>query len=171
MSYCLDANVYIQAHRTYYAFEFVPPFWDWLSDLAKAGIICSPLTVRDELIPVQRDNYDALAHWAKDYKDVLFIDPDEKVVAAYQLIVNFVNANYTSHHSREFLSKADPWVIAHGKADRLAVVTMENLKNEERDRDTGYIQGRVKIPNVCDHFNVNWINIFTMMRNLGAKFG
>ena len=171
MRYCLDADVYIQAHRTYYSFEFVPPFWQWLTDLASSAIIFSPLAVRDELIPSQRDNYDALAHWAKDREEVLFIEPDQQVVDAYQLIADYVNGNYTPHHSREFLANADPWVIAHGVAEELVVVTMEIPKNEERNRDTGYIQGPVKIPNVCNHFNVTCINIFTLMRNLGAKFG
>jgi hypothetical protein len=171
LRYCLDASVYIQAHRTYYSFEFVPPFWEWLTELASAAIIFSPLAVRDELIPPQRDNYDALAHWAKDHEEILFVDPVQQVVDAYQSVVDFVFGNYTPHHSREFLGVADPWVVAHGIAEELVVVTMEVPKNEERNRNSGYIQGSVKLPNVCNHFKVNCIDVFTLMRNLGAKFG
>jgi hypothetical protein len=171
LEYCLDSNVYIQAHRTYYSFEFLPPFWKWLADLANAKIICSPIAVRDELIPSQRDKYDELADWAKEIEDVLFVDPDNQVVTAYQSIVDYVNENYEPHHSREFLGMADPWVIAQSLATGLVVVSMENYKNEERKGRTGYIQGRVKIPNVCNNFKVECINIFTMMRKLGAKFG
>lgn len=30
MAYLLDANVFIEAKRRHYGFDFCPAFWDWL---------------------------------------------------------------------------------------------------------------------------------------------
>ncbi|MDZ4158847.1 MAG: DUF4411 family protein, partial [Anaerolineaceae bacterium] len=69
------------------------------------------------------------------------------------------------HWIRDFLSGADPWVIAQAKAHNLIVVTMEGHKaTEEVDKSTKRIRGRIKIPNMCGHFGVKWITTFDLLR-------
>jgi hypothetical protein len=39
MAYLLDANVFIQAHRLHYSFDFCPAFWDWLVVKNNKGVV------------------------------------------------------------------------------------------------------------------------------------
>ncbi len=163
MQYCLDANVFIEAHRRYYAFDIAPGFWEALAEWAEQAIICSPLPVYDELVRSR----DQLSEWAKNHRETLFVNPDQATVTAYSRIANLVNRRYEPHHVQDFLSGADPWVIACAKAHNLVVVTMEALKQEQRDQGSGRYKGRIKIPNVCQLVRVGYINTFDLLRALG----
>jgi len=164
MQYCLDTSVYIQAHRTYYAFDLAPGFWVALEKLATDGVIISPIAVHTELVKGKDD----LSTWAKSQNSKLFIDPDNNVNLALSQIANFTNSRYAdAHWIRDFLSGADPWVIAQAKAHNLTVVTMEGHKTtEEMDKSSKLIRGKIKIPNMCDHFGVKCITTFDLLRAL-----
>jgi len=163
VQYCLDANVFIEAYRRYYAFDIAPGFWEALAEWAEQDIVCSPLLVYDELTRSK----DQLCEWARRHRTILFVDPDEATVTAYSGIANLVNRLYEPHHIQEFLNGADPWVIACAKAHDLVVVTMETPKQEHRDQRTGRYIGRIKIPNVCQLVDVDYINTFDLLRALG----
>lgn len=159
MRYCLDANVYIEAHRRYYAFDIVPGFWDGLERLVEEQIICSPLMVYEEII----DSGDELAQWAKANKDNLFLPADDSTQDVFRDIANLVERLYEPQHVQKFLSGADPWVIAHAKAHGLSVVTMESRKIENQT-EQGRVSGKIKIPNVCERFDVAYQNTFALLR-------
>ena len=163
MRYCLDTNVFIEAHRRYYAFDIAPGFWEALAEWAEHDIICSPLPVYDELTP----HRDQLSAWAKEHKETLFMNPDEATITEYSRIANLVNRLYEPHHIQDFLDGADPWVIACAKAHHLIVVTMETLKQEQRNRTSQRLEGRIKIPNICQRVGVSYINTFDLLRALG----
>ena len=57
---------------------------------------------------------------------------------------------------------ADGWLVAYAQAHNLTLVTQE-VRNPD-------IKKRVPIPNVCEQFNVNFINTFDMLRQLGVRF-
>lgn len=162
MHYCLDTNVYVEAHRRYYAFDIAPGFWDGLLQLGEAQIICSPSLVGEEIMGSDYD--DALTKWAKANCDLLFVEPDESTQDTYNQIADMVECWYEPQHVQQFLSGADPWVIAHAKAHQMTVVTMESLKNESR-RKTGKVGGKIQIPNVCKYFNVVCLDTFALLRN------
>ncbi len=162
MHYCLDANVFIEAYRRYYAFDIAPGFWEALSEWTAQDIICSPLSVYDEIIRSQ----DQLAEWAKGFKDSLFIVPDGSTVTAYSNIADLAVQHYEPQHVQVFLDGADPWVIAHGKAHELVLVTMESPKAEQISKKTGLIAGEIKIPNICQRVGVRHINTFDFMREM-----
>jgi predicted nucleic acid-binding protein len=161
MLYCLDANVYIEAHRRYYAFDIAPGFWEGLSRLAERQAICSSLLVFEEIA----DSDDELAQWASVNKDVLFVQPDEATQDAYREIADLVERLYEPQHVQKFLSGADPWVIAQTKAHNLIVVTMEVRKREQDQGQAGKIAGKIQIPNVCERVSVRYIDTFTLLRN------
>ena len=58
--YLLDANVFIEAHRRYYAFDIVPAFWSSLLSLHESDEVLSIDRVRGELAAAK----DVLADWA-----------------------------------------------------------------------------------------------------------
>jgi len=169
MEYCLDTSVYIQAHRTYYAFDLAPSFWIALENLAKGEVIVSPIAVYGEL----KKGNDELSIWAKAQEKTLFIKPDAKVSEALRLIADFTNEHYEDDHwIRDFLGGADPWVIAQAKAHNLIVVAMERNKTiEEVDKTTHRFRGKIKIPNMCGHFGVKCITTFDLLRALRIGLG
>ena len=166
MGYCLDANVFIQAHRTFYAFDIVPSFWKALIQHAQNGDICSPLAVYDELTSQSNDE---LSKWAKTNREDIFEEPDESVSSHYARIADYAAKNYEIHQVNEFLNGADPWVIAHALKGKHTVVTQELPKEEKRDAKTGLIPGKIKLPNMCQFFGVTWMGVFELMRNLNIK--
>ncbi len=167
MDFCLDANVFVQAHRLYYAFDIAPSFWEALAQWGQAQIICSPQAVYDELV----GNNDPLSRWCKSDGSALFLKPDEQTYSHFQTIANLAQARYQPHLVQPFLGGADPWVIAHAAAHSLTVVTMESLRQETPDRNTGKIGGRkIQIPNVCQQVGVPVINTFDLLRRLNFRF-
>ena len=61
-TYILDANVFIEAAKRYYAFDIAPLFWDGLKLHANAGRVKSIDRVKDE---IDRGN-DQLKDWANN---------------------------------------------------------------------------------------------------------
>lgn len=154
----LDADVLIQAKRVY-PFDVFPSFWKLLIDQSASQVIKSPIEVFHELA----DYGDELSEWAKMHRNGnFFIEPDEKVQATFTAIADFVNDNYSGPQARDFLGDADPRVIAHAKCEPGTVVTMERLG--------GPGSQQAKIPNVCQEFEVEYINTCDMFRELGVSF-
>lgn len=167
MEYCLDANVFVQAHRLYYAFDIAPSFWEALTQWGREQNICSPQAVYDELV----GNNDPLARWCKNDGLVLFVKPGQQTYSCFQAIADKTVARYQPHLTQHFLEGADPWVIAHAAAHSLTVVTMESLRQENPDPNTGKIGGKkIQIPNVCQLMGVSVINTFDLLRELGFSF-
>ena len=157
--YYLDANVFIQAKNGPYSMDIVPSFWNLLDKQAKAGVVCSSTTVYVELVAGD----DELADWAKERKGTgLFREPSADVQRFFNQIAVYVHTRYIEHQAQEFLDGADAWVIAHAKVEDALVVTHENLVNEYSKKP--------KIPNICRHFDVAWLNVYQMLRELGARF-
>jgi hypothetical protein len=57
--YVLDANVFIEAEKNYYAFDICPGFWRALLRQHEARRVCSIDRIRDELVN------DALQQWVR----------------------------------------------------------------------------------------------------------
>ncbi len=154
----LDADVFILANRVY-PFDVFPGFWTLLIDQNALQVIKSPMEVFRELA----DYGDELSAWVKDQRHGnFFVDPDEKVQTAFTKIADYVNDIYPSHQAKDFLAGADPWVIAHAKCEPGTVVTGERLG--------GPGSQKVRIPNICREFEVEWINPSQMFRELGVLF-
>jgi hypothetical protein len=162
MQYCIDSSVYIQAHRTYYAFDLAPRFWNALEDMAVNNLIISPIAV---YIEIQKGN-DELADWTKPLREQLFIEPDKSVNTELSKIADYVYVNYADQHwISDFLGGADPWVIAQASAHHLIVVSMETQKNaEEREKLSNKIRGKIKMPNICFQFGINCMTTFELLR-------
>lgn len=153
--YCLDANVLIQAKNSAYGFDIVPIFWRWLAGEFESGQVVSTRSVYREIVAGE----DELAQWVKGRKQ-FFWDPSKIAQQNYSQIASHVSMSYEPAHVSHFLSGADPWVIACCLTDGLTVVTHE--------QKAGPGTHKIKIPNICDEFDVKWIDLYTMMRRLGG---
>ncbi|MCF7647284.1 DUF4411 family protein [Bacillus subtilis] len=160
MKFLLDTNVFIEAKNRYYAFDICPGFWSWM-DVVCGDSVGSIVNVRDEL----SGGNDDLSQWAHDRKQAewfLSVD-DEATQNNYASIANHVaQSNYTPPAIEKFLGDADSWIIAKSLSLGATVVTHE--------RPNPLSKKRVLIPDICNAFNVPYINTFDALRVLSAQF-
>ena len=155
----LDTDTFITAKDGPYAFDILPGFWRFLDQKASDGAISSSTEVYDELVRGSDD----LAIWARQRRNTdLFIAPSWAVQSALSVIANHVSAQYEPTYATAFLSGADPWVIAHAMVDSGKVVTFEKAVPTSSKK--------VKIPNVCQYYGIESLDLYEMLRRLGAAF-
>jgi hypothetical protein len=159
--FVLDANVFIQAHRRYYAFDLAPRFWTGLAEHAATGQVESIDRVKSEL----EQGKDELAVWACGAFVRAFASTDEEsVTRAFGSIMNWVSQQrqFSDAAKAEFAQGADGWLVAYAQAKGRVVVTHEVLDLNVRKK--------VPIPNICQAFAVPWVDTFAMMRELGLRW-
>lgn len=155
--FVLDANVFMEASRRYYAFDLAPAFWDALVLHSQSGRIESIDLIQKEL---ERGN-DHLARWVNEFFLPAFVSTDENsVITSYGTIINWVNAQkqFFDAAKAEFAKSPDGWLIAYAKTKNRTIVTHEVINPD--------IKRKVPIPNACEHFSVTYIDTFEMMRQL-----
>ena len=162
-SFLLDANVFIEAKRRYYAFDICPGFWECLVwHHAESTRVLSIDRVKREL---ERGG-DDLRDWvALEAPSTCFASTGHRsVVDCYKEIIAWVHGEeqFSSAAKAAFAAGADGWLVAYAKAENLILVTHETYAPEAR--------GRVPIPNVCAAFDVDYADTFEMLRELEAAF-
>lgn len=87
-----------------------------------------------------------------------FIEADLDIQDKMRYITNFVmnNKTYNPANKNYFLARADPWLIATAMTGDYVVVTHE--------AKAGPGTKKVKIPNVCEIFDVRYTTIFDLMK-------
>lgn len=160
--YLLDANVFIQAKRRYYAFDVCPGFWECLVWHYQGACVQSIDRVKDELDRVD----DELKEWVQTTMPATCFasSDDEEVIGQYSQMQLWANrqSQFTGSAKAEFAAKADAWLIAYAKAKSLVLVTHEVLNRS--------IQKKIPMPNVCEAFDVVYVDTFAMLRELEAQF-
>lgn len=158
--YLIDANVMMQAANTYYSFDHVPGFWDWLSSKIEDGTIRTASLVADEV-----DYPAALVDWidAQEQHGFYIDVSDPQIQTQYAAVAAWVvNEPFGPEHIAKFLNGADPWIIAAAAVSGGTVVTQE--------QPVGVGSKKVKIPNVCQQFGVACMNTFDLLAELKATF-
>lgn len=158
--YLLDANTYIQAKNEYYQMEVCPGYWTWLDSQFEAGCINSISLVYDEL----KSFGDELSSWVKERKEQFLDVADDETQARFTEIAQHVAElqNLKPGNLENFLSGADPWLIAKARSIGAVVVTHEALAPESARK--------IKIPNICRKFGVDYLNTFQLLKQLEACF-
>lgn len=158
MAYLLDANVFIEAHQRYYAFDLCPGFWAWLTAAHLDGNALSIDKVGDELLA----RTDLLSEWAERQPGSFFAPMDASVLPSLADIAQWARGqSYRSDAIARFLEDADYYLVAFARAHGHIVVTHEKPSDGVR---------QVKIPNVALGMNVAYINTFEMLRRERARF-
>ena len=105
--YVLDANVFIQAHQTYYGFDICPGFWRALKSQHQAKRVFSIDKIKDELLAIK----DQLSNWVRDTAPATFFKQtkDKRVSDAFREMVNWVQdeAQFTPEAKALFSTVAD----------------------------------------------------------------
>lgn len=160
--YAIDSSVFIEAHRRYYSFSICPGFWQAVVRHHETAQLCSIDRVYTELTQTQ----DALCNWAKTEISSNFFHSttDASVVASFAAVVHWVQASAQFSHAAktQFLSGADPWLVAHCITHQCTLVTQEVVALQARTK--------VPIPNVCLAFKVATCDTFQLLGRLQASF-
>jgi hypothetical protein len=158
MAYLLDANVFIQAKNLHYGFDFCPAFWDWIVQKNGDGQIFSIERVAEEIAAGD----DELTVWAASRGDSFFLEPDAALLGAMPRVSQWVMEQaYDPAAVNTFLQVADYYLVSHGLAHNLTVVTHEVPANSVK---------RIKIPNVCIGLGIRFMTPYEMLRREGARF-
>lgn len=161
MKHLLDANTLIEAKNRYYGMEICPAFWQWLLNKNQSLELGSITSVMEELAK----GNDELAKWTTGNRTFFHGVSDEQTQSAYAQIAAHISEqapNMKTGALEEFLSGADPWLIAKAISTGATVVTHEVLNLE--------VKRKFIIPNICRKFNVPYMNTFELLHRLEAKF-
>lgn len=106
---------------------------------------------------------DQLSQWVKRRSSEFFLPPDDEVASALSTVSDWALASgkYTEEAARQFLGKADYWLISHALAHEYVVVTHEVPADSVNN---------IKIPNACETLGLEWTNPFAMLRKERVRF-
>ena len=160
MNWILDSNIFISAAQKYYGFDFCPGFWQWL--LQHTDCIYSIDMVKAEL--AEKD--DELSFWSKkQLPSDFFKSADDKIMRCYKEVLEYVknlpDPPFNKSKKDDFLNGTDPMLIAFAKMTGDVLVTNEKFNPDAHKK--------VYLPNVANHFNVVFTDIFNVMSSLEAK--
>jgi hypothetical protein len=160
MIYVFDSDVLIHLFRYYYLDRF-PSLWDNFGALVQRQRIVSVREVKNELA----GHGDKLSEWVKDHHEFFSLPTVDEL--------SYVTDIFKVAHFRMLIRKkqrlqgkpvADPFLIAKawalkGSLEGGCVVTQEVKK-----------PNAAGIPNVCEHFAVQCMDLEGFMENEGWKF-
>jgi Domain of unknown function (DUF4411) len=164
-TYCIDANVLIQAWQKYYAPDICPDYWTILNVLGEEGRIFIPEEVKKEIVADNKSEgtEDELSRWLRRCA-IPVVKPNEGTIKCWQQILQANPLHKLLVDNVKGRSLADPWVIAHAMNKKATVVTKESPITALNAKKP------VTIPNVCDNMGVRWIDDFAFIKELGLKF-
>ncbi|MYB34346.1 MAG: DUF4411 family protein [Gammaproteobacteria bacterium] len=162
--YLVDSDVLITAKNLYYAFDICPGFWECLIHHHREGHVFSVDRVRNELLSGRKT--EDLVQWVQNEVPRGFFLPVDhtEIENVYTEIMLWVqdHSNYFEQAKANFATSADGWLAACAKVRNAIVVTNEQPSPNSRKS--------VKLPDVCNEFNVNCETVFNMLRTLGVRF-
>ncbi len=163
--YVVDSNFFIDAHRANYPLDIAYSFWNKIKELADAGTIISIDKVKAELY----DKNDALEDWCKANLPQDFFKPTNEFIDEYGRISAWaisMQNHYLPNALNEFLDadEADAFIVAYSLADsgHRIIVTQEISQPNRKNK--------IKIPEACNHFNVQYLKTIEMLRELKETF-
>ena len=163
--YVVDSNFFIQAHRASYPLDVATSFWDKVKQLAEQRKIISIDKVKKEI----SDHQDDLKTWCENNLPDDFFKDTTGVVTNYRQVAAWANSrsgHYFSTAIAEFLDadEADAWLVSYALADiaNRIIVTHEKSQPDRKNK--------VKIPEACAPFSINFVDTIEMLRQLGERF-
>lgn len=153
MTYTLDSNILIGLIQKYPR-DIFPGIWESIEESVKLGESCICEAVHREVYRIGDD----LFEWAKNLPGFICSISDAELATVAAI------AGAHPGWVQGQINEADPFVIAHAKAEGSTVVTEENRKGP------GTIDKNLKIPNVADEHGVAVLKFFDYVRQEGWTF-
>lgn len=148
MIYVFDSSSLIDLFRHFYPNRF-PTLWTKYNEMIDKGRIVSTREVYHEI----EGGDDRLSIWAKNNRS-FFTQPSESELLFVAEIFKITHFQTLVKKKEQLSGKpvADPFVISKAKITDGTVVTEENKKDHS-----------AKIPNVCEHFGIQCLNLEKFM--------
>ena len=154
--YVFDTGAYSFLFRNIFKEIFLTA-WDRFDELIVDRMITPTLEVFRE---IDNSSLSEMRTWASGHK---YVFPAPTPAEALEVSNMFSIPHFQSLIGSKNLQKggtnADPFVIARAKVLGSTVVTTEKWK-----------PNAAKIPNVCDHFNVDYYDVKGFMKQEGWRF-
>ena len=156
MIYIFDSSPLINLFKHYYPARF-PSLWESFYELVTEERIISVREVKNEI----GGRSDRLSDWVKENREIFLTPtPDELNLVTEIFKVRHFQAMIRRKERLRGKPVADPFVIAKAWATEDGCVVTQEIKK----------LNAAKIPNVCDHFNIPWMNLETFMENENWSF-
>jgi hypothetical protein len=157
--YLIDSDVLIDAKNRHYGFDFVPAFWDWITQQHQAGRVFTVQKVADEVL----EGADELAQWMRIQPASFRIAAGPSDQVSLRAVAQWAaNAHFTQGAVSDFLQKADYYLAGQAATLGYTVVTQETSDLTSKKR--------VKIPDACSAVGVSSITPFNMLRAEKVRF-
>ena len=158
--YLLDSNIFIQSEH-FIPEDIFPSYWARLGGLIVSGDAVVHETVKDELKRIK----DFIMPWIKSLGKVKFMKTSDSCLEKYLELCSWAEnePRYSEQAVRKFEApgKADAMLCAEAWESDLTLVTFEVHSNSPND---------IKIPDVCDAFDIKCLDGFDFMRAEGFRF-
>lgn len=153
--YAIDTNVIVSflggSDSEHYPLDVFKPQWDFLESAIREGRVVAPRVVETEL-EKWATKVVAVRGWLHDHNYLFHdiesdsqLDGAKRIVNAYPAYAT--SANYVG----------DLEVMAFALARGLTVISLEV-------KATQHSAKRPKIPNICDEFGIEWVNLAGFLR-------
>ncbi|SUB74400.1 DUF4411 family protein [Peptoniphilus indolicus] len=157
--FLLDTNIFITAYKHTYPMDVFPSFWDKLITNGGNKIILLD-KIYDELLVGD----DGLIDWIKENKNNFtnITSSDADIISNYTQIADKIEneSKYEDTAKYEYYNVADSWICAAALAKKYIIVTNEIGSNTKK---------RIKIPDVCEAFGIEYITPIDFIRRIGMK--
>lgn len=168
--FLIDSNTLITASRLYYASDLIPSFWEILAQKTKEKNLVLLDMVKDE---IDRGwDQDVLKNWLYEKEPEFEIcnHVDGEIIARYAEVMQYIQTcgYYNEKGLNEWARNdiADPWLIATAAAKNCTIITFETSAGYLSEKNKS---GKVKIPDIAKHFEVQVHNLYYMMRQLNIR--
>jgi hypothetical protein len=156
--YAIDTNVIVSflgdSDSEHYPLDVFKPQWDFLESAMQVGRVVAPRIVETELEKWNK-NVAAMRGWLHDHKYLFHDIMSDDQLAAAKRIVNAYPAYATSLN---YLGDLE--VLALAMARGLTVISLEV-------KATQHSAKKPKIPNICEEFGIEWVNLAGFLRTEG----
>lgn len=162
--FLLDTNCFITPCNTFYPFSFAPAYWDVILQEQEKGRICTIEEVREEIFRKE----DQIKSWMESnvFSKDFFRSMDECAMKKFSEIINWVYSHpvFSNAEKEKFSSqKTDGFLVSYAGSRNIVLVTLEKRQPDPKCK-------KIKIPNLCEQFQVESIDLFEMLKRLGVSF-
>jgi len=156
MIYIFDTSSF-RVFGNYFPQRF-PTIWDSINALVTDGKLISVREVYNELN--EGGNKPFLLEWTKENRKIFLTPTQEEMIFVREIFLLKHFQNLVSQKQRLKGSPvADPFIIASAKVKNGCVVTEETFK-----------PNAAKIPNICEHFKIDYTNVEGFMEKERWEF-
>lgn len=153
MTYTLDTNILIGLAQRYPR-DIFPAMWSNIESSVQAGGSC----ICEAILREVHRGGDDLYGWAKALPGFVCPITDAELVSVAEIAA--AHPGWVQGQ----LNEADPFIIAHAKAEKSTIVTEEGRKGPNT------LDKNQKIPNIADEHGVQTITFFDYVRHQGWQF-